>query len=73
MSNLFAQFKALIPQSPLLVGEVVATGTNTVTIELPGGDLINARGQGTVGAKVFVRDGVVESQAPSLPVELIDV
>lgn len=73
MSNLFARFKRLLPDPPLMVGEIIAIADGTATVELPGGGLLKARGDGSVGDKVFVRDGVIESQAPSLPIEIIEV
>ena len=71
MSNLYRKFRELIPDAPLLVGTVVAT--TPVRIELPDGSQIAARGEATMGQAVFVRDGVIEGTAPTLPVELIEV
>ena len=44
-----------------------------LSIELPDGAVVQARGSGTVGGNVFFRDGVIEGGAPSLPVENITV
>lgn len=71
--NLFKKFRDLIPEPPLLVGDVVAYADGVATIEEPGGGLSNARGDATVGDRVFFRNGVIEGPAPSLPVELIEV
>lgn len=71
MSNLYRKFKALIPDAPLLVGTVVAT--TPLRIELPDGAQIPARGEATIGERVFVRDGAIEGPAPTLPVELIEI
>lgn len=71
MSNLYRKFRELIPDAPLLVGTVVATAP--VRVELPDGNQIAARGEATVGQVVFVRDGVIEGTAPTLPVVLIEV
>ena len=71
MSNLYRKFRELIPDAPLLVGTVVATAP--VRVELPDGSQIAARGEVAVGQVVFVRDGVIEGTAPTLPVELIEV
>lgn len=71
MSNLYRKFKALIPDAPLLVGTVVAT--MPLRVELPDGTQIPARGEATLGERVFVRDGAVEGPAPTLPVELIEI
>lgn len=73
MHNLYQQFRALLPHAPLQVGTVVAVGTGVVSVQLPGGGRLNARGQAQLGQNVFVRDGVVEAIAPSLPLEVIDI
>lgn len=71
--NVFRLFKSLLPEPPLLVGDVIASSGGTVIVEMPDGGQIQARGNVSVGARVFVRDNVVEGSAPDLPVELIEV
>lgn len=72
--NVFKELMALLPSSPLLVGEVIVVGVGTMTVQYPGGGTQVARGTGfAVGAKVFVRDGVVEGLAPSLPTVTLEV
>lgn len=71
MSNLYRKFRELLPDAPLLVGEVLSLAP--VRVELPDGSVITARGEATVGQQVFVRDGAVEGQAPALAVELIEI
>jgi hypothetical protein len=44
-----------------------------VTVALPGGGLIRARGSAAIGQKVFVRDDVIEGVAPSLTLEIIEI
>lgn len=66
MSNIYRQFLDLIPARPLEVGEVIAISGGVATIELPGGGIIQARGQATVTQWVFVRDGNIEGTAPTL-------
>ena len=73
MHNLYDQFRQLIPDPPLQAGTVVSVGNGVATVALPGGGLIRARGNATVGQTVFVRDEVIEGIAPSLPLELIDI
>lgn len=73
MPNIYRRFLDLIPDSPLQVGNVIAVGVFGCTIELPGGGLLQARGTAVVGDQVFVRDGIVESTAPSLPIVLIEI
>lgn len=71
--NLYTLFRSLIPEPPLLVGEVTAFDDGTARVELPDGGFVLARGATTIGARVFVRDGVIEGPAPDLPVEIIEV
>ena len=66
MGNLLKQFRSLIPDSPLLVGDVLSVAGNIATIELPDGAIVSARGVATVGQRVFVKDGLIEGLAPSL-------
>ena len=73
MHNLYEQFRQLIPDPPLQAGTVVNVGSGVVTVALPGGGLIRARGNAVVGQKVFVRDEAVEGIAPSLTLEIIEI
>jgi len=66
MTNLYQAFARLFARDPLLVGEVVATSAVDVTVELPDGALIKARGTATIGDKVFVRGGAIEGPAPNV-------
>lgn len=73
MSNLYRQFQRLFPAAPLQVGTVSAVVGGVATVTLPGGGTVQARGEATVGARVFARDGAIEGLAPALPVELIEI
>lgn len=73
MHNLYQQFRALLPDPPLQVGTVIAVSGGVVTVQMPGGGLLKARGDALVGQKVFVRDAVVEAIAPNLTLELIEI
>ena len=66
LRNPLFDFQALLPARPLQVGTVIAVTGETATVELPGGGRLQARGQATVGARVFVRDGAIEGGAPNL-------
>lgn len=66
MRNIYREFLDLIPGGVLDVGDVVAVGTGVATVLLPGGGILQARGQATVGQRVFVMDGVVQGPAPTL-------
>ena len=67
MHNLYRQFRQLLPDPPLQAGIVVDVDASRVVIALPGGGLVHGRGDATLGQTVFVRDGVIEGEAPSLP------
>ena len=73
MHNVYEQFRQLLIDSPLQVGTVSEVGTGVVTVQLPGGGTVKARGSANFGARVFVRDGVIEAIAPSLSLEIIDI
>lgn len=71
--NPYKALRALLPDPPLQVGTVTAVDDGTATIALPGGGSVQGRGAATVGQHVFVRDGVIEGEAPALTTVLIDV
>lgn len=66
LSNPYARFLALLPAKPLEVGTVLAIEDGVAVIEMPGGGHVHARGQAGVGDRVFVRDGLIEGEAPTL-------
>lgn len=81
-TNAFVRLQRLLPPAPVLVGRVEAhhpDDTSTIrlptqqgTVELSGGlstgSILRARGTTVpVGANAFVRNGVVETQAPDEP------
>ena len=73
MHNVYEQFKQLLSDPPLQVGTVSELGTGVVTVQLPGGGTVKARGSANFGARVFVRDGVLEAVAPNLSLEIIEI
>lgn len=73
MRNPYRQLLEVLPQRPLQVGDVLQIANGVAIVELPGGGRLTARGAATVGQRVFVRDGVIEAAAPSLPIEIIEV
>jgi hypothetical protein len=73
MHNLYQQFRSLLPDPPLQVGNVIAANGGVATVQMPGGGLLKARGTALVGQKVFVRDGVIEAIAPNLTLEIIEI
>ena len=66
LRNPFRVFMDLMPARPWLVGTVTAVDGDMATITLPGGGILQAHGQATVDQRVFVRDGVIEGEAPTL-------
>lgn len=73
MANIFREFLDLRPDPPRQIGTVLAVSGSQCTVELPGGGLLQALGSATVGAQVFVRDGLIEGVAPSLTITTIEV
>jgi hypothetical protein len=71
--NLFKQFTALLPKTPLLVGVVVDAGDGMALVEELGGGRTRVRGDAAVGDSVFFRNGLIEGPAPDLTVEIIEV
>jgi hypothetical protein len=66
---LWAQFRGLLPRAPLLLVEVISHDTDGSSIvQLPGtASQFKARGTGVAeGAFAFVRDGVIEGEAPAV-------
>lgn len=75
MRNVFKEFADIFPDPPLQVGTVTAVDApaGVATIELPGGGILQARGDGVVGQRVFVRNGLIEGEAPSLPIVIMEI
>lgn len=73
MPNPLKVLQSLFPTARVSVGDVSAVDGQVVTVTLPGGGHLIARGTATVGQRVFVRDGVIEGEAPDLPVVEISV
>lgn len=69
--NFYRALLDLMPAPALLVGEVVASAGGVADVALPSGAIVQARGAATIGARVFVRNGLIEGEAPALtPVEI---
>lgn len=73
LRNPYRLLRELLPEPPLQVGTVLAVDGGVAAIELPGGGRLQARGQASVGDRVFVRAGAIEGEAPALPLEVIEV
>jgi hypothetical protein len=73
MLNLYRQFRELVPEPALQVGTVIDVGNGGVTVRFPGGGQLKARGEAQINQRVFVRNGLIESIAPNLTPEIIDI
>lgn len=71
--NLYTRLKKLFPTAPLQIGEVTLVDGDVAQVTLPDGGVLMARGSATVGQNVYVRDGLIEGVAPSLPTLVIDI
>lgn len=71
MPNALRELRSLLPAPPLLVGTVSGTSGAVHTVTLPDGSFTTARGDATIGDRVFVRGGTIEGPAPNLPLEQI--
>lgn len=65
--NVYQAFLDLLPVTPLQVGTIAAIDGDVARLTLPGGGALTARGVGSrvLGDEVFVRDGVIEGDAPA--------
>ena len=75
ITNPYLAFLALLPNHPLQLATITAIDGEVARLVLPGGGVLTARGAGTgaVGDQVFVRDGVIEGQAPPMPFVQIEI
>jgi len=65
-TNAYSKLLNLLPAQPLLVGNVIAAYDDKAVLALLDGGVITARGTGTVGQNYYVRNGLIESEAPNL-------
>ena len=72
-TNFYAAFLALLPSYPLQVATITSIDGEVAHLALPGGGVLTARGVGAVGDQVFVRDGVIEGQAPAMPFVQVEI
>ena len=70
--NLFKKFRDLIPEAPLRVGVVQSVNGTEVMVEEVGGLIVQVRGEAQVGDRVYLRDNLIEGEAPNLPLEIIE-
>lgn len=65
--NPYSVFLDLMPPKRLLIATVTGIDGDMARLVLPSGGVLTARGVGerAVGAEVYVRDGVIEGDAPA--------
>lgn len=65
--NPYSVFLDLMPPKRLLIATVTGIDGDMARLVLPSGGALTARGVGkrAVGAEVYVRDGVIEGDAPA--------
>jgi hypothetical protein len=65
-TSIWNAFKEILPSSPLLVGTVASVVGETSLMTLIDGGVIRVRGVGAVNEKWYLRNGALDSKAPSL-------
>lgn len=75
MTNLYRRLRELLPQPPLLIGDVLEVHSDqTSTVEYPDGSQQRVRGTSVgVGQPAFVRNGVIEGLAPARTAIVIEI
>lgn len=73
MRNLLTQLREILGSPRLDSGTVIAVDGTQLTVQLKGGGIQSAHGAADLGTKVYVRGGVVEGEAPDLPVYPVDI
>ncbi len=74
MANLWQKFRALLPGSPILSGEVITDHSDgSYTVTLAGGGTIRVTGSANVGERVLIRDHLIIDKAPDLPGITIEI
>ena len=66
--NFWRKFKNIFPDSPTIFGKVTAIAAGRSTVQTPAGGILTALGDSVpVGQNAYVKDGVIQGQAPQLP------
>ncbi len=67
-TNIWQQFKALIPDGVRVVATIIANnGNGTSQAELRDGSVITVKGESVgVGGRAFIQDGEIKGAAPDL-------
>ena len=75
MPNALATLRALLPDAPLLTGTITSAASGVYTITLTDGSIVQARGLAglTTGQAVWVQGGVIQGQATSISLTVIEI
>ena len=66
-TNIWQQFKALIPDGVRVVATITANnGNGTSQAKLRDGSVVTVKGEVSVGEKVFIQNGEIKGAAPDL-------
>ena len=74
--NPYSVFLDLVPPKRLLIATVTGIDGDVARLVLPGGGVLTARGVGqrAIGAEVYLRDGVIEGDAPvGMPLVQVEI
>lgn len=72
-TNIWKRLKQLLPDAPLLSGQIIAVYTYGALVELPDGSRVAVRGAGVLNDFVFIRDGLIEGPAPAMIATVIEI
>ncbi len=74
-TNIWQQFKALIPEGVRIVATITANnGNGTSQAELRDGPVITVKGESAIpGQKAFIQNGEIKGIAPALPQYEIEI
>ena len=75
MSNIWNAFQGLLDRESVLLGTISSLDGTAYIIALVGGGSIRATSAAdhTIGTVVFIKDGVITGDAPTLPTYNIDI
>ncbi|WP_395351072.1 hypothetical protein [Variovorax sp. UC122_21] len=72
--NPWKALQALVAGPALQAGVVLSIESGVATIQLPGGGIVQAIGEATVGQTVFFRGNAIEGEAlEALPIDVIEI
>ena len=74
-TNIYRRLRELLPDSPVLTGDITAIDGHDAQVTLPGGGVITVRGAWAfnLGDRVYVQDYAILSAGAHLPYELIEI